>query len=85
MIRQTKASLARGQQYFVLTYHSSSLMPGGSPYSRTIALRDEMLQTLTGYLRYFKSLPDATTTTIHAMAKSLLRPATGPHSFASRA
>ena len=85
MVRQTKAGLGRGQQYFVLTYHSSSLMPGGSPYARTVQMRDEMLRTLTAYLHYFKSLPGSTATTIQSMAQSLLRPGPGPHSFASRA
>ena len=75
MIRQTRAGLARGQRYFVLTYHSSSLMPGGSPYARTVRDRDELLQTLTNYLGFFTSLPSATTSTISAMAATLLEPA----------
>ena len=71
MMRQTRAGLSRGQQYFVLTYHSSSLMPGGSPYARTLQDRDELLGTLTDYLGFFESLPRATTSTIRAMVRSL--------------
>src|SRR3954447_501252 len=85
MIRQTAAGLAAGHRYFVLTYHSSSLMPGGSPYARTVRIRDELLQTLTAYLQYFKSLPGAATATIQAMAQSLAQPAAGRGCFASHA
>jgi hypothetical protein len=83
MIRQTAAGLAAGQRYFVLTYHSSSLMPGGSPYSRTVQIRDELLHTLTAYLQHFKSLPGAATATIEAMAQSVIQPGAGRGSFAS--
>jgi len=72
MIRQTRAGLSRGQQYFVLTYHSSSLMPGGSPYAETRRDRDRFLRTLTHYLGFFAGLPSATTTTIEAMVRSLV-------------
>lgn len=71
MIRQTRAGLAHKQQYFVLTYHSSSLMPGGSPYARTMQDRDKFVATLTGYVRFFTSLPGATTTTIQAMLRTV--------------
>src|SRR5258708_33568284 len=32
MIRQTRAALAAGERYFMLTYHSSSLLPGANSY-----------------------------------------------------
>lgn len=73
MVRQTRAALARGQHYFALTYHSSSLMPGGSPYSRTKHDRDVLLDTLRQYLHFFVGLPSAKTTTIRAFADMLLR------------
>ncbi len=68
LIRQTEAALARGRRYMMLTYHSSSLMPGGSPYAATVRDRDALLRTLTEYLQYFMALPDAATTTVRAMA-----------------
>lgn len=61
MKRQTEAALARGNRYFMLTYHSSSLMPGGSPYARTEAARDALLDVLTKYIRFFATLPRWTT------------------------
>jgi hypothetical protein len=80
LVRQTRAGLSRGQQYFVLTYHSSSLMPGGSPYARTVRDRDEIVRTLTQYLAFFWSLPSATAITIGAMVRSLAAaPALAPH------
>ena len=30
MKRQTRAALARGERYFMLTYHSSTLLPGAT-------------------------------------------------------
>jgi hypothetical protein len=71
MIRQTRAGLGQGQEYFVLTYHSSSLMPGGSPYARTRRERDNLVSKLTAYLKFFTSLPRATKTTIATMVKTL--------------
>ena len=61
MKRQTQAALARGNRYFMLTYHSSSLMPGGSPYARTEAARDGLLDALTKYIGFFATLPGWTT------------------------
>ncbi len=53
MIAQTRASLARGERLFMLTYHSSSLLPGAAPYVRSMAARDAFLATLEGYCRFF--------------------------------
>jgi len=39
MRRLTRAALARGQRFFMLTYHSSSLLPGATPYVRDAADR----------------------------------------------
>ncbi len=68
LVRQTEAALARGHRILMLTYHSSSLMPGGSPYAATTPDRDRLVRTLTEYVRYFMALPRATTTTVRAMA-----------------
>lgn len=71
MRRQTEAALANGHRYFMLTYHSSSLMPGGSPYAGTEAERDEFLSALTGYIDFFTTLPGWTTTTATELAATM--------------
>ncbi len=53
MIRQTRAALAAGERLFMLTYHSSSLLPGAAPYVRSEADRDSFLASLDGYLALF--------------------------------
>lgn len=51
--RLTLALLQRGQRLFVLSYHSSSLLPGGAPYVSTQADLSHFLGWLDGYLRFF--------------------------------
>jgi hypothetical protein len=51
--RQTRAALARGERYFMLTYHSSTLLPGATPYARDEIERDAFLKTLDAYLEFF--------------------------------
>jgi hypothetical protein len=53
LIRQTRAALTAGTRLFMLTYHSSSLLPGATQYVRTEADRHAFLATLDGYLRFF--------------------------------
>ncbi|HEX7388731.1 MAG TPA: hypothetical protein VF286_01390, partial [Acidiphilium sp.] len=53
MCRETRAALARGERFFMLTYHSSSLLPGASPYVRTTADREKFLERIERYLRFF--------------------------------
>jgi hypothetical protein len=53
MISQTRAGLARGERVFMLTYHSSSLLPGAAPYVRDVAARGAFLAALDGYCRFF--------------------------------
>jgi hypothetical protein len=53
MIRETRAALARGERYFMLTYHSSSLLPGANSYVRDEAERAEFLAKLDGYFAFF--------------------------------
>ena len=71
MRRQTEAALSRGNKYFMLTYHSSSLMPGGSPYARNVSDRDALLGVLTNYIGFFTSMPGWTTTTPAKLASSM--------------
>ena len=53
MKRLTSAALAEGQRFFMVTYHSSSLLPGTTAYVRDLADRQVFLDTLDGYLRFF--------------------------------
>ena len=53
MIRLTRGLLRRGCRYFTLSFHSSSLQPGFTPYSKTVADTDRILAELDKYLDYF--------------------------------
>lgn len=51
--RMTLALFRNGQRLFVLTYHSSSLLPGGAPYVASQSDLSRFLGWLDGYLRFF--------------------------------
>jgi glycosyltransferase involved in cell wall biosynthesis len=51
--RLTRLLLRRGQRVFTFNYHSSSLLPGYTPYVRTRADLDRMIGTIDEYLHYF--------------------------------
>jgi hypothetical protein len=51
--RLTLALLRQGRRLFVVSYHSSSLMPGGAPYVESQADLDRFLAWLEGYLCFF--------------------------------
>ena len=51
--RLTRILLHRGQRVFTFNYHSSSLLPGYTPYVRTRADLDRMIGTIDEYLHYF--------------------------------
>ena len=53
MKRLVEARLARNAKLFMLTYHSSSLMPGAAPYVRTAEDRARFLRTLDDFLAWF--------------------------------
>ena len=53
MIRLTRVLLSRGCRYFTLSFHSSSLQPGFTPYSKTRADTDRILDELEKYLAFF--------------------------------
>src|SRR5579859_23606 len=53
LIKMTRAALPRGRRFFMLTYHSSSLLPGATPYVQTEQDRQAFIATLTGYLDFF--------------------------------
>ncbi|MEE2971172.1 MAG: hypothetical protein VX741_13705 [Pseudomonadota bacterium] len=51
--RLTGAMLRRGQRVFSFTYHSSSLMPGGTPYVTSEADLIAFLDRIERYVDYF--------------------------------
>ncbi len=51
--RLTKSLLRQGCRVFSLTYHSPSLMPGGTPYVRDASQLAEFLRAIDHYLAYF--------------------------------
>jgi hypothetical protein len=53
LMRQTRAALSQGQRFFMLTYHSSSLLPGATSYVRDEADREAFLSTLDRYFEFF--------------------------------
>jgi hypothetical protein len=53
MKRQTHLALARGERYFMLTYHSATLLPGATAYAPSAIERDALLNVLEGYLDFF--------------------------------
>jgi hypothetical protein len=71
LIRQTRAARAAGTRLFMLTYHSSSLLPGATNYVRTDAERSAFLSTLDGYLRFFRTELGGRTDTVTRVAAAL--------------
>ncbi len=71
MIRQTRAGVAAGKRLFMLTYHSASLLPGGTPYVRSEADRAAFLGVLAGYCAFFMNTLGGRAGTIEATAVSL--------------
>lgn len=51
--RLTMTLFRQGHRLFVLSYHSSSLLPGGTPYVSSEADIAKLLQWLEGYCRFF--------------------------------
>ena len=50
---QTRLALARGERYFMMTYHSATLLPGATAYAPSAIERDALLNVLEGYLDFF--------------------------------
>jgi hypothetical protein len=73
LIRQTRAALAAGTRLFMLTYHSSSLLPGATAYVRTEAERNAFLATLDSYLRFFLGEIGGHADTVTRIAAALAR------------
>ncbi len=73
LVRQTRAALAAGTRLFMLTYHSSSLLPGATAYVRSEADRARFLATLEGYLQFFLCETGGNVDTVSRVAAALMR------------
>lgn len=71
LIRQTGAALAAGVRVFMLTYHSSSLLPGATGYVRSEEERDAFLTKIDGYLQFFLDKIDGRASTVTRVATEL--------------
>lgn len=72
LMRQTSSALKAGKRLFMLTYHSSTLMPGGSPYVRDDAGREAFLECLAGYCAFFMGPLGGRPGTLPGVADALL-------------
>ena len=65
----------------MLTYHSSSLLPGATDYVRDAAERSAFIATLDGYLRFFRTelggWPDTVTHVAAALASGTAQVGSG--------
>ena len=73
MVRQTDAGLARGKRLFMMTYHSSALLPGATPYVRSAAERDDFLHQIAQYCAYFVDHCGGAAGSLTEIAVNLLR------------
>jgi glycosyltransferase involved in cell wall biosynthesis len=71
--RLTRALLGRGHKVFVLSFHTSSLAPGGTPYVRTRADLDVLLQRIEGYLSYFLEEVGGTIMSVPEIMHAIMR------------
>ncbi len=74
LVRQTRAALARGTRVFMLTYHSSALLPGATSYVHSAAERDAFVATIDAYLRFFLGPAGGRSSTAARLAAELAAP-----------
>jgi len=71
MTRQVKKAIADGSRLFMLTYHSSSLLPGATPYVRTDRDKTDFLNALDRFLRVFTTTFGGITRPVSAVARQI--------------
>src|SRR5258706_1250169 len=84
MIRQTRSALAAGERYFMLTYHSSSLLPGMNSYVRNQEERRDFLSRIDGYFSFFRQQCDGEMISITNMShrvKNVITPPPGGEGY----
>lgn len=72
--RQTRAGIDAGKRLFMLTYHSSSLLPGATPYVRSEADLARFIGTIAGYCRFFHTELNGRFARVADIASALLPP-----------
>lgn len=72
LVRQTRNAFARGARLFMLTYHSSSMLPGATIYVRTKTERAAFLTVLDNYLRFFLGELGGRVDTVTRVANALM-------------
>lgn len=72
LVRQTKSAVGHGKRLFMMTYHSSTLMPGGSPYVKDDVGRKAFLDCLAGYCAFFMETLGGRPGTLPGVAAALL-------------
>jgi hypothetical protein len=77
LCRLTSALLKRGQKVFCLTYHSSSLLPGSTPYVANEAQRKVFLETMEKYFETFVGYHQFQPTTLQALFESTAETSNG--------
>ncbi|MGZ5380189.1 MAG: hypothetical protein ACXWD8_20150, partial [Mycobacterium sp.] len=70
LCRLTRTLLKRGQKVFCLTYHSSSLLPGSTPYVANEAQRKSFLEAIEKYFETFVGYHQFQPTTLQALFQS---------------
>jgi len=75
MHRLTHALMADGIRIFVFSFHSPSVMPGGTPYVRSNAERDRFLEKCRRYFEFFLRELRGTTMTPLGVKDYLMRTA----------
>ena len=84
--RLTRSLLDRGVRVFCFTLHSPSLKPGCTPYVRSLAERDQFLDTCRRYFDFFMGEIGGIGMTPLELARSLRTPrSTSPSAAPSRA
>lgn len=71
LIRQTSSAFNQGQRLFMLTYHSSSLLPGATMYVQNEAGRDKFLSTIEKYIEHFFKYFSGRTASVSKLAEEL--------------
>jgi hypothetical protein len=69
MIRQLQAGIKSGRRLFMLTYHSSSLLPGATPYVGSESDRQRFIRTIDTFLHAFFRKFGGTANTVDGVSR----------------
>lgn len=71
MQRLTMASLVRGERLFMMSLHSSSLLPGATEYVRSEAERTAFIERIDAYIAFFQQHLQGRAVGVSAVAEAL--------------